>query len=414
MTTLLLLLFQTIAARGTLSVRFLGQDGLKMENPGDHSTFTVIAAEGARRVVLRATNHRYFSDIEVFADPCIYHLRGVFSRSFGVLDLCEQKIEFVWDESQYNINYKNRHVDYRKPFRADFDKSVRHMPFREAQKYYQAMGTTTSSRAVNSPYKIDIFIFNDLKRVSRFKQAINKNTIEIMKMVEQIYGDTPVQPVLRGILNMKEHLEVKSNILESFKSMVEPLRFSPFNLRTSLSKSDLIIMISGDTSHFHQGMSYYGGASRLDTSYAVVHAPDKDSDYYVAKKLSHEIAHSLGVLHDRNTGFLMEERTCKKCSDDQRRFSQDSIFQMTRFLRAHQKVFSNNPVLRYKDEEALKTAEDAREFASERRKHSFLEIVKNRLGGRAPIGMDMNAFLSTSMLLYSIGIFLAICYLRKL
>lgn len=409
-----LLLFQGIYTQGILDLKFLGQDGLRMENPGDHSIFTIIAVEGAKRVILRATNHHYFSDIEVFADPCMYQLRGIFSRSLGILDLCEQKIEFIWDENQYKVNYRNRQIDYRSSFQVAFDKVRKQMPFREVQKYYREVGTTPPDHTVGSPYRIDVFIFNDLKRVNRFKQDINKNTIEIMKMVEHIYADTPVQPVLKGILNMKEHLEVKSNILESFKDVVEPLRFSPFNLRTSLSKSDLIVMISGDISHFHQGMSYYGGASRLDTSYAVVHAPARDSSYYVAKKLSHEIAHSLGVLHDRNAGFLMEEKTCKKCSDDPRRFSQDSISQMSRFLKIHQKVFSSKPALRYGDEETLKTVEDASEFVSERRKHSFLEIVKNRLGGRVPIGMDMSVFLSTSMLLYSAGIFLAIYYLRKL
>lgn len=410
---LCLLLLQVIA-QGTMSLKFLARDGFRIQNPRDHVTFTIVAVEGARRLVLRATNHRYLSDIEVFADPCKYQLSGVFSRAFGILDLCEQRIEFVWDENKYNIDYRDKQVDYRKSFRADVDKSKRQLSFRDAQKYYQETSIGLPEHAAEFPYKIGIFIFNDTGRVWKFGKDINKNTIEIMGIVEHIYRDTPVQPVLKGILNMKEHLEVKSNILESFKGMVEPMRFSPFNLKTSLSKSDLVIMISGDTSHFHQGMTYYGGASRLDTSYAVVHAPEKDSNYYIAKKLAHEIAHSLGVLHDSNNGFLMEEKTCKRCSDDLRGFSQDSISQMTQFLETHRRIFANSPIQLHKDGKALKTVKDASEFASERRKHTFMEIVKNRLGGRVPIGMDMNIFLGTSMLLYSAGIFLAIYYLKKL
>lgn len=290
-----------------------------------------------------------------------------------------------------------------------------------------ALESIDKKDAFNKDYLIRIFIFNDAARVRQLGLDINKNTIGIFKNIEDLYKKTIIQPVLNGILNLTEKIQVKNNMLESFKDFIDPLRFSPFNLKTPLYKSDLIVLLSGDAlsdgSSVYQGMSFYGGANRLDSSYSVVSTssmpdhsktgePVPNSDYFIAKKVAHEIAHTLGVVHDKSKGYLMEPSTCKDCSGLKREFSKQSIDQMSEFVLYNKKIFAKKPVYKYSSNDTIKTLTDASEYASERRKHSFMDIVKTRLKGQIPMRVEMNTYLSVCFFIYGVVIYLMIRYLK--
>jgi len=329
--------------------------------------------------------------------------------------------------SKQEPNFKDENVENT----ADKNKTQDILNFPNSEKNMKNMALENQGidkkDASDKDYLIRIFIFNDAARVKQLGLDINKNTMGIFKDIEGLYKKTIIQPVLNGILNLTEKIQVKNNMLESFKDFIDPLRFSPFNLKTPLYKSDLIILLSGDAlsdgTSVYQGMSFYGGSNRLDSSYSVVSTssmPDHsktgelvpNSDYFIAKKVAHEIAHSLGVIHDKFKGYLMEPSTCKDCNELKREFSKQSIDQMSEFVLYNKKIFAKKPVYKYSSSHTIKSLTDASEYASERRKHSFMDIVKTRLKGQIPIRVEMNTYLSVCFFIYGVVIYLIIRYYK--
>lgn len=405
-------------------------------------------------------------------------------KSFNIIDNKESN-----DQTTNNIN-KTESSLYK--FKKDISKDNNdEKEAKEPKKLdHSELNAKTKEDGTGKQYRIGIFIFNDAERAKRLGKDINKNTQKIFKLVQNFYKNILIEPHLVDILNLTENFEIKENPLESFKAFIDPLRFSPFNLRTPLNKSDFILLLTENGlargSFSYQGMSFYGGSTKLDSSYSVVSTsspvhpqssylvhhndnstkyqgntnnPAQDtvltrenftvkkhqssdvengnqpntaastnhlnvsstpspqeslpnSDYFIAKKIAHEIAHSLGVLHDDFSGYLMEKTTCKDCDNDIREFSQNSINQLSEFVLYNKKIFSKNPNYKYSTDQVIKSVENAKEYAEERRKHGFMDIVKNRLNGQIPIRIEMNGYLSLFLLLYGLGIFIFIRYFK--
>lgn len=397
---LLVLVLVANALNNTLTMRFITSLDDFQDNPTKVNDFGILIYEMTNRIYLRAKRHNYHTSVEMFSDPCVYDLYGFYLKGKGSLNTCTKEVNFVLDNNNYKINYKPLN---------DFSKESELEYTKEKVSYSR----TSLYPEVNKPdkklFKIGIFIINGRKRSEKLGTNIVNNSIEIFKEMKKIYENTLISPILMGILNLKTDLIRKKSILEDFKNFVVDMRFSPYNLESNMNKSDLVVYIDEvDNLENKYGMTYYGGSSRLDTSYSVVLTTPKDSDYYIAKKLAHEVAHSLGVHHDSKTGYLMEETTCYDCNDLLRVFSNESINEMNTFIIKNKRVYQKSYKRNFVKEEVIYSLDDAMEYVNERRKHNFEDIVNNKLNGRRPI-YDSSTSNSFSIALLIYGVVLTVC-----
>ncbi|KAM0679927.1 hypothetical protein GINT2_001868 [Glugoides intestinalis] len=395
-----------------LSARFFNEDGIEIKSPEEHTNFMVIVNTEKMKIFLNGANHHYDSMLNIFQDPCYYRLDGVFSKAAGHFDICSKSMEFFHHGKQYNIKL-NSPLDDRENngVKRRNDRYVIKEPFE----------TLLALENKDVPYRIGIFIFNDFGRVLRHGKEINRNTVEIFKKVKQIFSESglKVEPILEGVLNIRDEIDfiaAEKGALETFKDNIEPIRFSPLNLENPLAKADLVLLIAEpkfpirpEKTKIIHGMTFYGGSSRLDTSYSVVFASQNDSDYFIAKKIAHEIGHSLGASHNLE-GTLMEKVTCKNCENDKRQFNKSSKMQIEWFLAKHKKVFGAKNDMKYHDDQILKSTEEALKYAEERRRHGLIDIVKTRLRGRLPMSDESNYYSILTIFLYALTVLLILLY----
>lgn len=390
-----------------LGARFFNEDGIEIQNPEEHTNFMMIVNTDKMKIFLNGANHQYDSTLDIFQDPCYYKLDGVFSKATGYFDTCNKNMEFFHRGKQYNINLNNPKDNSENYIKSKKDWYAKKEPFEAF------LGLDNKE----IPYRIGIFIFNDLGRVSRLGNEINRNTVEIFKKVKELFSESglKVEPILEGILNIRDEIDFTASpkgALEAFKDTVEPIRFSPLNLQNPLAKTDLVLLITEPTSlvgaektKIIHGMTFYGGSSRLDTSYSVVFTTQSDTVYFIAKKIAHEIGHSLGASHNLE-GTLMEKVTCSNCENEKRRFNRSSKMQIEWFLKNNDKVFKVKNEKKYHDDQILKSTGDALEYVEERRRHNLIDIVKTRLKGRVPVSDESNYYSILTIFLYAFTVLL--------
>lgn len=357
--------------------------------------------ESGKKINLLFTmkNHGYATNLNMVQDPCELSLNRLFSGKKGMINFCNRTVQFEHNNYIYNIEYGKSLVKYAIPIKTEFSK------------------TPKLDETLSKEFSIGLVVFNDQERFKKHGNNINIQTHRIFKIVKDIYEKTIISPVIKEILNLNESSTSMfpndgKNILESFKSLVDPTRFSPYNLKKELSKADLVLLLKTGKKKEHQGMSYFGGSTRLDASYSVVLVSDTDTEYYIAKKIAHEIAHSLGVKHDINQGFLMESKTCSTCSEDIREFGIDSLNQMNKFVRKNKRVFQRLSKFKYKDDSVLIKLEDAESYVNERRKHDFEDIINYRLQGHVPVHEESTIYLNLSLFFYGLIIIIAIVSIK--
>lgn len=411
--------FYIIFAFSQLTVKFINEYGNPITTSSENPNFIIIVNLNDSKIFLNASNHIYSSSIDMFQDPCLFKITGIFSKAMGTFNSCKNELKFVNNKKFYNIKTtKNNDAYFIDP-----------IAYLDNNKYPNDFNIEIASNGLNNkvkndtiPYKIDIFIFNNSKRVKKYGELINNNTVDIFKEVKSIFKESGllIEPKLLGILNIKDDINFidnKSDSLSIFKEIFEPIRFSPYNFDTPLSNSDLILLlnqidntvINKELHKIVHGMTFFGGSNRLDASYSVVFTSEVDSIYFIAKKIAHEIGHSLGARHEDQIS-IMEKTTCKDCENEKRYFSDNSKNQINLFIEKNRNFFSIKKYKKYKEDAVLKTLNEAEEYANERRKHTFKEIIKNRLNDRIPIGVDSDASILLTLFLYTTVIILVIIY----
>ncbi|KAI4291469.1 hypothetical protein PAPHI01_0743 [Pancytospora philotis] len=357
--------------------------------------------------VLDAVNHRYSTDLPFIENACQWRLmhRG---KAAGSFDRCLNQFEYAVGDHAGRAAYSNGQFLVTKTRRSTGP----------APTEYKRTSTNAGSQiaAGTNQYELKAFICNDSKRFERLGKNVDKENKEIAALVDAIFSksNAVIGISMVGSLNLLRPLLPSQNLLRQFKELVEPVKYSARNLTTPLSQSDLVILLTEEPPGpgGQQGMSYFEGSKGLGYAYAVVHCGPDDSKYFIAKKVAHEIAHTLGARHDIRAGYLMEPSACSDCSNDQRVFSPRSLSQVEQFLKKHRRLFQTRSS---GDEDALGMIDSvvkARRYINSRRKHSFSEIVAQRLNGRTPEISNFTYYLAISFLVYLSSIFLAIFYLK--
>lgn len=390
-----------VLAEQTASLKYFDNQGSEIDYPLESRNFIAFFIHNGQKLYLRSSEHPYFTNLHVFEDPCENRINGLFNSAKGIYNACTKRLEFTHMNSYYNMDTTKQtsNLDILPLVAA---------PSKFKEKVYTDLDSHSDSLEIgtNLPevyqlnpedvsYRMRVFIFNNTNRVNRLGKEIIKDTNEIFEQVNLIFSESkiPLTIEISGILNFtNEENLVKENksLLESFKDLIESTRFSRFNYKKPLGRSDLTILIYEKKNKIYlsgnlivHGMTYIGGSSRLDSSYSSVITSFDDSQYFVAKKLAHEIGHSLGALHTKDE-TIMEKTTCKDCKEKKRVFSEVSKNQIMRFLNRNSRIFNRKFQKKYQDDEILKTKIDATGYALERRKHTFHDIVKTRLHNRKP------------------------------
>ncbi|ELA42170.1 uncharacterized protein VICG_00813 [Vittaforma corneae ATCC 50505] len=419
------LLIYFIHAFTLLEVKFINENGNEIVKPENNTNFIIVITNNGSKIFLNASNHPYSSAISMFQDPCHYKITGIFSKALGFYNSCSNELEFLYRDKSYKIK-----IDGQKSTAIIRPKTFLGSSFHFSSYEPTPLDGELSEVGLNqanfdlkneSLNKIDIFIFNDSKRVEEHGALVNGNTIDIFNNVKSIFSESElsIEPRLVGILNIKDKIDFINNEngpLLAFKENIEPIRFSPFNLQTALSKSDLVMLISqnsygvNDTGNkIIHGMTFFGGSTRLDSSYSVVFASASDSNYFIAKKIAHEVGHSLGATH-HGAGSIMETTTCQTCENEKRLFDEFSRDQINAFVNRNTKIFKIKDYTKYKENQILKSKKEAIEYAEERRKHTFIDIVRSRLKGKAPLGIESETSIILTVLLYTLVVIVIIFY----
>lgn len=419
-----------ICAISDITLKFQNHDDLKPRDRTTHPNFIIIVISDGFRIFLNAKNHRYVSRINMLEDPCNYKITGTFGWADGFYNPCSSQLQFVYRSKLYKIAKEGEKWKLlgTSPVNMDRMQETGSMLYSKhgspdispiEQEYFKTnTGIDMYNLKSQLPYKIDIFILNSFERTERHGRFINQNTSEIFSKVKEIFDKSKmlVEPKLSGILNINTKIDFfrrEGGPLLAFKAMIEPTRFFPFNLRTPLAMSDLVILIAegeGDhnsTGQIH-GMTFQGGSVRLDSSYSVVLTSPKDGTYFLAKKIAHEIGHALGARHTPNG--LMEARTCKSCEQEERLFNDTSRSEINGFLKRNTRVLAVKQQVKYSEVQPLKNVDEAIEYAEERRRHTLMDIVKSKLNGRFPTKFESELSVIIILCLYGAAVIALMFY----
>lgn len=409
-------------------LKYFDSQGNALNQPDKNRNFIAFFTYQSYKLYFRSTEHPYFTNLSLFEDPCESRIDGLFNSAKGVYNFCENKLEFVYMNSYYTMNTvkDNNNLEIL---------PLSNAPSKFKEKVYNDQNSTSDSLdLINEPseayhlnpileknsFKIKIFVFNSEERAKRLGKDIVVNTDTIFEYINSIFRESniPLTVEIAGILNFNhENISNGSkSLLESFKDLIEPTRFSHFNFKKPLARSDLTLLIfeKKDKPYLKEhlkvhGMTYMGGSSRLDSSYSTVITSEEDTEYFIAKKIAHEIGHSLNAKHTSDES-IMEKTTCKDCTQSKRLFSEASKEEIMKFLTKNSKIFSKKWEKKYIDDDLLKNKKEANEYASERRKHTFQDIVKTRLHNRKPsfLAEGPNPFFI--LFLYSVLLLLVFYY----
>lgn len=391
-----------------LTMRYLDTNGFDIPNVFALSHFNILLATGESTLMLRASNHPYHTALAMFTDPCNYSIE-LGAATIGNFDICARILRYTADSRNYEIRHMGN----------GYKIQVRNGPIELVKEY---AGTDASSQKhdpspvlkKSRPYRINVFIFNDIRRAGYYGSNINKETFELLDIVDNMYKESnaSIRINLAGVLNLRDELAAVPDVLAHFREAVEPIKYDSANLGTPLSSCDLALLLTdrGSNGQLH-GMSYFGGSNGLNRSYGVVFTGMAESQYFIAKKIAHEIAHTLGVHHDGAKGHLMEASTCDSCEEAPRLFSKESISKMNQFIEEYKSIFEDHEP-EADDGKVITSVDDAQAFVKSRRRHSFSDIINMRLGGRPPETVSFTYYLIISIVFYTISIFIAIYYLK--
>lgn len=396
----LLMLISYVFGEQTASLKYFDSQGNEIAYPLENRNFIAFFVHKSLKLYLRSSEHQYFTHLHVFEDPCETRISGLFNSAKGIYNSCSKKLEFVYMNSFYSMDTssKENNIEVLPLIAAPTRLKEKIFNERDSQSDSLEIGnktTGTDNFDENGLYRMKVFVFNSENRVKRLGKDILNNTNQLFDQVNKIFSQSkiPLTIEVSGILNFSNEenlIKEQKPILETFKDLIEPTRFSRINYKKPMGRADLTLLIYEKRNKTYlngnltvHGMTYMGGSSRLDSSYSTVITSPNDSKYFIAKKLAHEIGHSLNALHTLDES-IMEKTTCLKCEDQTRLFSEQSKNQIIKFLNRNSRVFNKKFQKKHQDDEILKTKIDATEYAVERRKHSFYDIVKTRLHNRKP------------------------------
>ncbi|KAI5150842.1 hypothetical protein ENBRE01_1747 [Enteropsectra breve] len=360
----------------------------------NYNLFKIIATSDKEPLVFRAYNHPYHSRVNISEDFCFYRIRN--NAKYKGFNICSETL----------------------------------------LKHGEEEDTGEESFAEEAPFTLNVFVFNDFFRANHYKEKISSETRDIFKIVNRIFRESgaKISVNVTGSLSIinKRPFADGGDPIYGFRRLADTIRFNPYNNKTPLANADLVILLKerkieikkeiseaedeeseSETQINYHGSSFWGGASSLASSYAVVSAAFTESRYFIAKKIAHEIGHSLGVRHDKEKGHLMESRTCKHCADAHRVFSQESLEAMEMFLKKHRALFEKNSQSKVNTLDGpIRDKMAARRYINSKRRHTYQDIVNKRLQGREPENASLTYYLLLSLIIYGMGVTVAALYIK--
>lgn len=351
-----------------------------------------------------ASNNHYYSAYRVIEDPCIYKAEDSSTSEAIEINVCNNVLKM--DTMERVFGGKDNKYDFIGPPKYE-NKSNLHLE------------TPGTQQGDDPRYDLKVFIINGSKRFTALSASVVSETKAVIQEVSDLFerSGMPIKIKFTGLLNFVHNVvPIEESPLPEFIKIAQRIRYHPRNLRLALGQADVAIFLENipeetrNVVKAKHGYSFYAGAATLSKSYAVVLSRPGESKTFIAKKIAHELAHLLGVHHDREPGFIMEALSCANCENKERLFSPESVAEVVRFMGKHRDVFSENAFPFDLDGPVL-SIEAANEFVKRQRKHSFMDIVESRLHGIIPENAGSLYYLLISLGIYIACVLLAIYYL---
>ncbi|KAL6121977.1 hypothetical protein NUSPORA_01031 [Nucleospora cyclopteri] len=363
-------------------------------------------------------------------------------NQLGNYDVCNRRLEYIINETKYVYELNGSRYRYTT------------FPSKYITEEDNTKSTDENLISDNfNNFTFKLFLVNDIDRYKLHKKEILKINESILKKVNNIlklnkvnmqielvgqlnlidnkYEETMFQtefiyddfysfqslknPIIKSSKKKKSkdliELNDKSKLLIDFRNAFEPIRIDPDNKRTEMANSHLIMLIK-EQSYLklnHQGMTFFKGANQLNSCYSVVFA--NENEEFTAKKILHEILHSIGVPHDENSdGYLMNKiykpGNSANETDKSILLSEESKKSINDFLM--NKVLIN----KFDINKVIESSNDAQNLLKQLRKNTFKEIVETRLGGKAPDTTNTKYYLVLSLIFYIVCIIVAVIYIK--
>lgn len=444
----------------SISIRFIDSNGLDIPDVTQYDEFTLLLnnTDLEKSIIqfqckntLLNVNNKF--GVQFIENPCKYHIiemkqgnQHIFNKTMplGYIDTCKRSFEYIIDNTKYrymliNGKYKLEVLD-KNHISLDelIDKNNELIKESNANEKNTTMTLTDNDKIKRyTPRLIDfnVFIINDFNRYNSDKKHINYNTKNILNSVNKIYNKEGIKINIVGQLNISNNIK-NINDLNIFQQLMQEIK----NNNEMMKNIDLFILFKlKDTKLNHDGVTFLNGAGTKNKNYSIVYLSsltDHMTNLINIRKITHEIAHSIGVPHDDNDKSKSNLHP-NKINDGFIMDNYDKEIYRKSFLNLHQTLQSlqyKDHYLKFSDKSKMYIAkyynkinskknitdpyqivtsqEDAIKLINLLRTQSYYQIIKNKLNGKEPDTIRTKYYIIVSLLFYIFSICIAIYFIK--
>ncbi|ORD94473.1 hypothetical protein ECANGB1_668 [Enterospora canceri] len=411
----------------SISMRFVDEHGFDIPNIFKYSQFKILldnSTAHSEPIELECVSSLYDTEnsmgVSFTDDKCRFYVTGIkmgdtriTDGTFGSFNGCNRNLEYILDSIKYKYElhddvYMLTTSDKYSKDEYPGIKYIGDMTDMDYLKENKVMDMNNllqrgliAAGLDGSVINFNVFVVKD-PSVKDDEMNIDK----ILSGANEIFAGTGIR------INTMDQININGGSVDDLEHFAQLMNEIKIKNDKILRASLIMLVKKSETKMKHLGMSYSGGADTLNKNYSVIYLRDSKSHFNQllnARVVAHEIAHSMGVPHDKDDTNHVMSRVDFKASRSKKylKFSTESLYYINKYYKKTQIRRTQTNTNRLVTSEA-----DATALVNELRRDSYNQIVKERLNNKEPDTIRTKYYLVLSLLFYLFSIMVAVIYIK--